>query len=329
MKVLDLFNKANNSKRVKLDYKDFYNDAINKEVNLKQHFELWLTKREHKRRNLANSELEQIFTLCDYPWILDSAHKADLLKIENRGAQMRQQDNFNVSEIMRNGMGSLYLLIEVRRDRILDDTLNKLVKGGLNLKKPLRIQFIGEPGVDEGGVRKEFFQLLLRALFDPSYSMFNYNERQVLYWFNGFTEEPPINFELIGILFGLAIYNGIIIDVPLPSTCYKQLLFKEPTLDDFREWQPEIAQSLQYILDYPHGDLQEKLGVKFVIEKERYGEKIDVELKEGGKDVMVSESNRKEYVERYVHYEMQEQCREQLKAFIRGFYRVCDEHTML
>lgn len=28
-----------------------------------------------------------------------------------------------------------------------------------DLKKPLRVQFVGEEGVDEGGVRKEYFQV--------------------------------------------------------------------------------------------------------------------------------------------------------------------------
>lgn len=32
----------------------------------------------------------------------------------------------------------------------------------MNFKKQLRVQFVGEPGIDEGGVRKEFFQLLIK-----------------------------------------------------------------------------------------------------------------------------------------------------------------------
>ena len=31
--------------------------------------------------------------------------------------------------------------------------------------------FEGEPAIDEGGVRKEFFQLLLEKLFQPEYGM--------------------------------------------------------------------------------------------------------------------------------------------------------------
>ena len=55
--------------------------------------------------------------------------------------------------------------------------------------------------------------------------MFFYKEKERLYWFNGFTHEVPINFELIGILFGLAIYNNIILDIAFPLICYKKLLF--------------------------------------------------------------------------------------------------------
>ena len=135
----------------------------------------------------------------------------------------------------------MHLMFEVRRDHILDDTLNVIVKPNLNYQKPLRVIFKGEPGIDEGGVRKEFFQLLIRNLFDPAYGMFNFNEKHVMYYLNGQSHEPNINFELIGILMGLAIYNNIILDVSFPLACYKLLLFEEPNFDDLREWQPEIA----------------------------------------------------------------------------------------
>jgi ubiquitin-protein ligase E3 A len=42
-------------------------------------------------------------------------------------------------------------------------------KSTQDLKKQLRVQFVGEEGIDEGGVQKEFFQLIVRELFDPGY----------------------------------------------------------------------------------------------------------------------------------------------------------------
>jgi hypothetical protein len=37
-----------------------------------------------------------------------------------------------------------------------------------DLKKPLKIFFVGEEGVDEGGLKKEFFQLITREVIFPA-----------------------------------------------------------------------------------------------------------------------------------------------------------------
>ena len=112
----------------------------------------------------------------------------------------------------------------MRRSNILEDTLKHINNSSLNLKKPLKVAFAGEPGIDEGGVRKEFFQLLIRHLFDPNFGMFHHNPEMGLFWFNGNTHEPNINFELIGVLMGLAIFNNVLIDFPFPRACFKKLL---------------------------------------------------------------------------------------------------------
>lgn len=48
VRVLDVLNEGNNLKAFKerVEYKEFYNDAINKEVNLKDHYIMWLKERE-------------------------------------------------------------------------------------------------------------------------------------------------------------------------------------------------------------------------------------------------------------------------------------------
>lgn len=60
-------------------------------------------------------------------------------------------------DLLSHGQAAMYLLFEVSRENILDDTLNVIVRPNLNFQKPLRVVFKGEPGIDEGGVRKEFF----------------------------------------------------------------------------------------------------------------------------------------------------------------------------
>lgn len=79
---------------------------------------------------------------------------------------LRMRDN-NISSA---GVNSPYLVLEIRRDHIIHDTLYQLeTKSTQDLKKQLRVQFVGEEGIDEGGVQKEFFQLIVRELFDPRY----------------------------------------------------------------------------------------------------------------------------------------------------------------
>ena len=66
---------------------------------------------------------------------------------------------------------------------------------------------------------------------------------------------------------GLAIYNNIILDVSFPQAIYKLLLFEEPTFDDLKELQPDIAQSLEFILNYndTNQPLEDVLGTTFTI----------------------------------------------------------------
>ena len=38
-----------------------------------------------------------------------------------------------------------------------------------DLRKQLKVKFHGEDGIDEGGVQKEFFQLIIEELFNPEF----------------------------------------------------------------------------------------------------------------------------------------------------------------
>lgn len=113
----------------------------------------------------------------------------------------------------------------------------------------------------------------MKELFNPAFAMFKFNEDNQLYWFNGGTFEPNINFELVGTLMGIAFYNNLFIDMPVVSTCYKILLDTEPDFNDMAQWQPEVAKSLQYILDYKpeennNTSLEDTIGRTFTVDVE-------------------------------------------------------------
>lgn len=62
--------------------------------------------------------------------------------------------------------------------------------------------------------------------------MFTYNEAKRQYWFNPTSFENDAQFTLIGLVFGLAIYNGIILDVNFPLVLYRKLLGRRGCLED-------------------------------------------------------------------------------------------------
>lgn len=45
----------------------------------------------------------------------------------------------------------------------------KIARKQLELKKKLKVTFAGEPGLDMGGLTKEWFLLLIRQIFQPEY----------------------------------------------------------------------------------------------------------------------------------------------------------------
>jgi hypothetical protein len=89
VKTLDIFNEINNTfkRSHRLNYKEFHNDAINNEVNLKKHIRVWVDGKVTAIERNAEYDRHKDFTLCNYPWILDVEHKVDLLGYENEIAQ--------------------------------------------------------------------------------------------------------------------------------------------------------------------------------------------------------------------------------------------------
>lgn len=220
------------------------------------------------------------------------------------------------------GIEDPYVHLEISRDRLIEDTLRKLSSGEFNMKKPIKVHFIGEDGVDEGGVRKEFFQLIVKGLFDPSFSMFNYYENQRLLWFNPDTLETNASFEIVGKILGMAIYNSIILDVNLPLIAYKKLLSIQSSIEDLREIDPDLVRGLEQLLNF-EGNIEEMFYRAFVVETISFGHPVQHPLVENGENILVTQENKQEYVDLYVNWLLNDGIKSQFEAFKRGFLQVC------
>ena len=284
-----------------------------------------------KEKKEKSDKLE--FTLFDYMWLFNTSAKNEIIHLFNNRKQkneflktfQRGRNNphgpIDVFDLILNP-NKFNLQLNIRRDHLIEDTLNELEKNRQNLLSELKVKFVGEQGVDQGGVRKEFFILLIRQIFDPNYGMFNYNKKTRLYWFNHYSFEAKIKYELIGTIFGLAIYNNTILDVKLPISIYKKLLGIKPTFEDLKECDNELYSNLKYILDTNNPNLEKELDTNFTVIDDRFGEKVVVQLKPGGENIMINNTNKEEYVELYVDWYFNKSIDEFFRSFEKGFYKV-------
>ena len=66
---------------------------------------------------------------------------------------------------------------------------------------------------------------------------------------------------------GLAIYNGVILDVKFPTAIYKKLQGVRLGLQDLQDLQPILVRSLQNLLEY-EGDLENDFCQTFQVESQ-------------------------------------------------------------
>lgn len=59
----------------------------------------------------------------------------------------------------------------------------------------------------------------------------------------------------------------------------------------------EQKQKLIIYLFFSDNDITDVLDLTFSVDDDRFGEMVTVDLKEGGRDIEVTEENKKEYVE--------------------------------
>ncbi|XP_021115129.1 probable E3 ubiquitin-protein ligase HERC4 isoform X4 [Heterocephalus glaber] len=320
-----------------IQYDKFYIHEVQELIDIRNDYINWVQQQAYGMDvSHGLTELADIpVTICTYPFVFDAQAKTTLLQTD---AVLQMQ--MAIDQAHRQNVSSLFLpviesvnpclILVVRRENIVGDAMEVLRKTkNIDYKKPLKVIFVGEDAVDAGGVRKEFFLLIMRELLDPKYGMFRYYEDSRLIWFSDKTFEDSDLFHLIGVICGLAIYNFTIVDLHFPLALYKKLLKKKPSLDDLKELMPDVGRSMQQLLDYPEDDVEETFCLNFTITVENFGATEVKELVLNGADTAVNRQNRQEFVDAYVDYIFNKSVASLFDAFHAGFHKVCGGKVLL
>lgn len=289
-----------------LSFDEFYHTGVNKILVIKEECKRWRHHHKHKFIYARNA-----------PWLLDADAKTRFLRAHAGKMMKKQQSRLlrRMSNPTEACVEDLWLILEIDRADILRDTfraISTLPEPEMDLKKPLKIRFKGEPGIDQGGVQREFFELIVKELVDPTHKLFVIKNN--FYWFNieATNESSLMGYELLGTVCGMAIYNGDLLNVKFPLSVYKKLRRFAVSLPDLVELDPDVYQSMNAILTYT-GDLENDMYLYF-----EYG---GAELCPGGAERAVTKGNREEFVDLVTKYILVESVRKQFDAFRNGFLR--------
>ncbi|KAJ5078185.1 e3 ubiquitin-protein ligase hectd2-related [Anaeramoeba ignava] len=320
-RLLELLNEANSNRNSQnaVDFKLFQNELINNIINDPENKEFGL------EYHLLGFILKDHFSICNFPFLLNVLTKSKLFEMEAKVQQKIQMKN-SLEIGMSIGNLNPFFILHVRRDYIIEDSLNQISTSKENFKKELKVDFVGEEAVDAGGVQKEFFQIVIGKLFDPNYGMFTYDEKTHLHFFNKNTLESEPEFFLIGAVLGLAIYNQVILDIHFPLVVYKKLLQMKLTLEDLKEVDSDLANGLEKLLNLD-GNVED-LDEFFQVKTTYFGDTKAYDLKPNGRNIQVTNKNRQEYVDLYVDFELSKSIKKQFDAFSKGFVTVCDSYTL-
>ncbi|THU67840.1 hypothetical protein C4D60_Mb05t28930 [Musa balbisiana] len=225
--------------------------------------------------------------------------------------------------------GLTRLTFKIRRTQVLEDAFEQLsTLSEDDLRGPIRISFVNEfgveePGVDGGGIFKDFMENIIQAAFDVQFGLFKETPDHLLYPNPGSAlvhEQHLQFFHFLGTLLGKAMYEGILVDIPFATFFLSKLKEKSNFLHDLPSLDPELYRHLLFLKHYK-GDVSE-LELYFVAVNNEYGDQTEEELIPGGKDLRVTKDNAIAFIHLVANYRLNYQIRTQSLHFLRGFQQL-------
>ena len=137
IKILNIFFKVNDKFKT-VPYTEFYNDSLNTNEELK--YVIIKSYKKYKKN-------DKTFCLLTYHWLFDSAFKRDVISEFNTFKQHQEMQNSitsamhslnNINNIL-NLEKNIYLCFEIKRNNMIEDTLNIISNSNINFKKGLKV----------------------------------------------------------------------------------------------------------------------------------------------------------------------------------------------
>lgn len=227
-----------------------------------------------------------------------------------------------------------HMRICVRRQTLLHDSIKAVMSlGREEMRKIWRFEFMGEQGIDAGGLAKEWFQLVTEAIFDADSGLWSFSaNNQMLMRINPASEvscpeDHLIYFRFLGRVLGKALFEGYTVVGHMVQYLYKYILGWPLTFEDMESVDSEIYENLKKLLNMNPEDV-ELLYLDFTATQNLLGETVTIDLVPNGSNKTVTAENLSEYLESYMKYFLLERIKPQVTELLLGFYDVIPESAL-
>jgi len=198
--------------------------------------------------------------------------------------------------------------------------MRQLASAGENLKERLYVVFVDafgieEAGIDHGGVTVELIEEVIKRGVDPEFGLFQRTPEGYLYC-STLAEQHPRGINMlyfIGQMLGKALYEGLLIDIPLAPFFILRLQEQTPTFDDLATLDSDLHRNLIQLKRY-EGDASD-LGLVFSVEAEIFGKRVTEELLPGGSDIPVTNQNKLQYIYLMADWHINKKVGKSVKTF--------------
>ncbi|XP_031335949.1 E3 ubiquitin-protein ligase HUWE1-like isoform X2 [Photinus pyralis] len=215
--------------------------------------------------------------------------------------------------------------IHVRRSHVFEDSFRELYRRTPEeWKNRFYIVFEEEEGQDAGGLLREWYMIISRDIFNPMYALFTTSPGdRVTYMINPASHYNPNHlcyFKFVGRVIAKAIYDNKLLECYFTRSFYKHILGIPVKYTDMESEDYSFYRGLVYLMEYHVKDLDYDLT--FSTEINEFGVTETRDLIPDGRNVPVTEENKMEYVRLSCQMKMTGAIRQQLNAFLEGFYDI-------
>uniref|UniRef100_K3WCL7 HECT-type E3 ubiquitin transferase n=1 Tax=Globisporangium ultimum (strain ATCC 200006 / CBS 805.95 / DAOM BR144) TaxID=431595 RepID=K3WCL7_GLOUD len=214
----------------------------------------------------------------------------------------------------------------VRREHLVSDSMEQMLKcPPSRFWERLRIYFENEPGLDAGGLIREWYEKLSESLFNDDFGLFISTKGENLgYWINPASASKVKDhlhyYEFVGRLLAKALIEGYNMKMSLALPLIKHILSVPISFSDLEFLDEDLYKNAMWMKKNDHAEL---LNIDFTVQViTSEGKSTTEELKPGGSNIDVTDANKKEYLELLLKHYMFRSISDQLGALLKGFYDV-------